>query len=100
MQIVTELETNRVINGSVLIIDDFMRSDQNHSFRCAEYNTVAGLRKRISDTITFTVAGEEYTAETPVWFSTKAKLDNKACSITNYSLTHLLTRSHTRSLTR
>lgn len=53
----TELLTGRVINGSVLTIEDFMTSDKNYSFQCSAYNTVAGFRKQISDTINFTVAG-------------------------------------------
>src|SRR6218665_1194682 len=51
------LQTGEVINGSVLTIDDNMTSNQNHSLQCTAYNSVAGFRKEISDTITFTVAG-------------------------------------------
>ena len=53
----TELQTGKVMSESVLTIDDYMRSDQNHSFQCTAYNTVAGSRKQISTIITFTVAG-------------------------------------------
>lgn len=52
-----EIETNRTVSGSVLIIESYLVSDENHSFRCTAFNTVDGVSGQIDGTITFTVTG-------------------------------------------
>lgn len=82
----TDLQTNRVINGSVLIIDDYMKSGQNHSFRCTAYNIVAGCRKQLSDTIGFMGAGGNSNRK---YFRSKLDLDYIVSP--SYTFTHSLT---------
>lgn len=57
----TDIKTNRATNGSFLTVQEYMKSDQIHSFRCTALNTVAGLKKRISETVTFRVIGKKQT---------------------------------------
>lgn len=52
-----EIGTDKTISGSVLTIDDSLRSEKNHSFRCTAYNTVTNFRREIYKTILFTVEG-------------------------------------------
>lgn len=54
----TETETNRTIDGSFLTIEEYMKPDKNHTFRCTASNTMAGLRRHISATVTFNVVGK------------------------------------------
>lgn len=55
----TNIEKNRTTNGSDLTVEEYLKPDQNHTFRCSAYNTVAGLRKHVSQTvITFSVTGK------------------------------------------
>lgn len=52
-----DIDTYKTIQGSVLTIKDYMMSDQNHDFRCTAENIVAGNRRQITATVTFTVTG-------------------------------------------
>lgn len=54
-----EIETKRTIQGPFIAIDDYMKSDQNHGFRCTAYNIVAGIRRQIAETVTITVKGTD-----------------------------------------
>ncbi len=55
-----DTETNITIHASDLTISDYMSSDKNHSFKCTAYNTVNGVTKQASLTVTFTVTSEVY----------------------------------------
>src|SRR6218665_1521322 len=50
-------EATRVIDGPVLTVDRTMSLMQNLTFKCAATNIVAGVRKEISEDVTFIVAG-------------------------------------------
>ena len=55
-----DIVTNRTIDGSVLTIDNYLKPYKNHTFRCTAYNTVAGFRNELSETITFSVISKKY----------------------------------------
>ena len=55
-----EVETNKTIHGSILTIDDHMNSNKTHHFRCTAYNTIAGVKRQIADSVTFILKGTAY----------------------------------------